>query len=207
MKRHILILLMFIVACGQDDNIPETPLGPNKEDPSIDIYEAILEQTGCKVKDAETIVKLFVYDENSDTKYLYGSRKNEDSEQFWVSKYDINGESLWDITLATPKIEDNQNEIESWAYFFSELNNGNLAILQLLGEKNSFHVLESRVIVISQADGRIISNIDIEGSLFTNIHVLQDGFLVYSEMKERDFIPNASENIFYIHNDGKLVLV
>lgn len=202
MKKHILVLLVFLASCSQDDTVPEELYNPD-EAYARERYEAILELTGCKVEDAETVEKLFVYDDSSDGKYLYGSKKKEKRELFWISKYDDRGNSLWDIVLPTPEIALDKNEIESWAYSLKELSNGNLVFFQIMGA--NIMAYESRVLIINPNDGGTIANIDIEHSLFTNIHLLKEGFLVYSEKRERDLSPNASDKIFYISNDGVLL--
>lgn len=202
MKKHILVLLVFLASCSQDDTVPEELYNPD-EAYARERYEAILELTGCKVEDAETVEKLFVYDDSSDGKYLYGSKKKEKRELFWISKYDDRGNSLWDIVLPTPEIALDKNEIESWAYSLKELSNGNLVFFQIMGA--NIMAYESRVLIINPYDGGTIANIDIEHSLFTNIHLLKEGFLVYSEERERALSPNASDKIYYISNDGELI--
>ena len=86
-------LILFIVSgCGKEEEVSPIEIADETK-----IEEEIFELTGCRPVDAETIDAFQVFQDKAGSKYLYGSKKKNDKSCFWFSKYDSDGESIWDV--------------------------------------------------------------------------------------------------------------
>jgi hypothetical protein len=207
-KLYIFALFLFsiLVSCKKDSQpvpVPDPGAVITLPDDKVK-YEELLKNTGCKVKEAASVIgRVDVFkDTISKTTYLYGSRRSDNKTVFWVSKYTSDGDAIWDITLPS-KPEDPSNSAH--AYLFNRLEADHFAIIQVfMADQTS--IKATRVIIMNSNTGKSDAQLDFGTSTYANMYTLKESFLLYNSQAELNFNLNASRAILQISKTGEILV-
>lgn len=150
MKKSLFLFftLLFFISCGKEDDINP---GENQK-PGEGTYtaEKVFEETGCKPTEIEKILSLTLFTDSDGTKYLYGSKKKEEIESFWVAQFSSSGDQIWEIVKKDGNSESLAHNLQRAnaeklvvAYMTKEgfeLKNGNPMFIDKEGKAETFHV-------------------------------------------------------------------
>lgn len=193
-----LIFLSVFTSCKKDNNKPVPEVMPPL---STERYDSILKETGCKVKNAENVERLFVFkDSTNNTTYLYGSRKINKQIDIWISKYNTEGEVLWDTTFISPA-----PSLGTSAYLFNKLNDDNFAIFQVsLGAVSEQK--GTKAMVINSTTGKPKAVLDLGNYLYERMYNLKETFLIYNEEGDIGRAGGrAGTDIIQVSNAGAII--
>ncbi len=192
----LLVLVISLVSCkketsDQNEEIPSEQSGA---------YERILAATGCKVKDAASIEIIDIHKDSIDkTTYLFGSRKINDKERFWFSKYDPDGNLLWDNTINSSK-----EGLESHAYYFNQLTESTIATFEMF-KRSSIDVVTTRVLLIDAGTGEVTATVDVDDGVFSSMYNMRESFLIYNTKRELEINSKASISILHFDYSGNII--
>lgn len=185
-------LILFIVSgCGKEEEVSPIEIADETK-----IEEEIFELTGCRPVDAETIDAFQVFQDKAGSKYLYGSKKKNDKSCFWFSKYDSDGESIWDVVHEDAKWS-------SWGYKPVELFNGNIVIGNEVG--NSYSQLYNRSLAVFKADGNAKFLELRDGFFYSDVLTYEDFFFTTLDAATAAVNPSATGDTYQISNQGDII--
>ncbi len=199
-KLVILILTVSFFACSSGKKDEPEPTNSTDFVDEQKKYEEIYEYTGCKVKDARSIVYLKkTTDTVSNEIYLHGSRTKDSKEIFWVSKYKPDGDLIWEINH---KMDGNH---ESTAMFFNILDAETAAMMYVTDRTSALssqYTTETKLIIVNTKEGKISKSIDYGTTTYATIKPLINTFLVYNTELEKGVNSRAGGDVFVYDNKG-----
>ena len=202
MNKFLLLALavlmpMWFIGCGKE----EMPSDPEEylPDNSSNIGEEIAKKYGLYPVGADKIKRFYLYEDNEKSKYLYGSKENEDGKEiFWFSKYDTDGQSIFDIV-------NDDEQFASHAYGPVQLSNGNIVVNNVLKTRgDAFEVKGSSPVVINQeGDAKFIDTK--ENYYYSDVLLYDDFFFTIISNDELNKVSFASNCGYQINNSGDIM--
>jgi hypothetical protein len=214
MKKIILFALLFslFLGCEKVDIIdipkeeePSTPVDPTpKDEPSTSVddlrkqmEEDIYKETGCRTTDADKIIMYKLFETEKD-KYLYGSKEINDKESLWVSKYNQQGDCIWEKILS-------DLNYKSHAVFPFVLSNDNIVFSYVRKYNNSFEVITGTPIIVDVNSGEIIQVKTKEIYFFDQVHAFSDFFFCTLSDKEKLSLSVEGDFSIQVSNNGDVI--
>lgn len=201
-RTTILLITLILCSCSKNEILAPTDSwndGTYKYN-----YEQIYKDTGCKVNDAGSISILNPpFTDSNGFRYLYGARRVGDNSIFWVSKYESNGDLIWE-TIKAP-----DNEKYTRAIWPKELSNGNVVIACVVdkevypsfsGSKRMFPT------ILSKADGAVSFIKVVDGYFYSYTNVYDKFFICGIDDKELSLNTSARKWFSQISNNGDILL-
>lgn len=195
MKNILLLFIPFFLITGcqkQDNDVPSPsyPLYPTVED--------FFDQTGCKPSDTDLIRSWrLLVDENTQNRYLYGSKEKNGKENFWFAKYNSSGEQLWE----TIKIED---DYKNHAFNAKILSTGNIIVMDIR-MSSDIDIKETCPVIINSNNGKTNFIKILEGFYGSDIYIYDRFFICSISQDALNLIPNAKPWHVQISNEGEIL--
>ena len=196
MNKFLLVLVFLLfIGCGKED-MPDAPEN-QLPDGSINMGEEIAEQYGLYPVDADKIARFYLYEDKDGSKYLYGSKENENGkENFWFSKYDTDGQSTFDIV-------NNDKQFASHAYGPVQLSNGNIVVNNVL-KIGEYEIKGSSPVIINQeGDAKFVDTKD--NYYYSDVLLYDDFFFTIISDSELNKVSFASNCSYQIDNSGNVM--
>lgn len=198
-KFYIFALVFFCVftSCKKDSNKPVPEVIPPLD---TEKYDYILKQTGCKVKNAESVKALFISkDKSENTTYIYGSRKVKDQEDFWISKYNSEGDVMWDTTFVSKTPNPGL-----YAYGMNKLDNDHIAFFKLF-RLDDIQSNATVVEIVNSNTGKAKTSVDLGKYVYATFYNMKESFLVYNTYDEISRNKNAGTDIIQVSKAGTII--
>lgn len=185
--------LLFFIGCKED--LSDEPFE------SLSPVEEIFRSTGCRPTDVEKIRQLDLYVDKDSTKYLYGSKVEDDVESFWVAQYNSSGDQVWEIIHK-------DTELSSHAYAPKQINNGNIVVGNVIKEGSYPDVYiygVSPVLITHEGKADYISVY--RNYCYNNLYPFDDFFFCDIDPQEVLHLnnPNIKRWCVQFSNDGKIM--
>lgn len=188
-------LLVLLCACGDEtiDREPEEQLTPEEQFTSEDLYIS----TGCRLKDISQITKFSLHG-SADARYLYGSKKINGEDVFWITKFTMQGDSIWEVLKE-------KKGFKTYAYNPVFLNDNNLLLARVTTE-GMYNITDISPFIISVKEGTT-KEIPIGGTLFYDqVQMFDDYFCcTLSEAEENRLTSSADFCAVQISYEGMVL--
>lgn len=194
--KYIYILLfisLLLFGCKKDET-NDIPINIENQNTVEEIFKA----TGCKATNVQDIniarMRLFV--DNNNIKYLYGSKTKNNIENFWIAKFDLSGNQLWEII-------NSKSLTTNFAYNPQVLHNGNLVFG--CAQLNNDYVLAVQPVLITPQNG-IAKFINVrENFQYSDITIFDNFFFCSINDRQLNLNSNAIRWFAQIDNEGNIL--
>lgn len=198
-KIYILFFISLLLFGCKKDETNDIPI--NTEDQNT--VEEIFKATGCKPTNVQDIniarMKLFV--DNNNIKYLYGSKIKNNIENFWIAKFDLSGDQLWEII-------NSKSLVTNFAYNPQVLSNGNLVLGCVKLSNNDILLstpIEVQPVLITPQNGTAKFINVREKFQYSDITIFDNFFFCSIGDRELSLNPNAIKWFAQIDNKGNIL--
>jgi hypothetical protein len=197
MKKIILFTLLFslFLGCEKADDFKEDP-STSVDDQRKEMEENIYKRTGCRPKDADKIKKYMLF-ETGEHKYLYGSKEIDNKESLWVSKYNQQGDYIWEKSLSDP-------DYKSHAIFPFVLSNDNI-VFAYARMYDDFKAVKCTPVIVDVNSGEITQVKTKEVYFFDQVFAFSDFFFCTLSDKEKNLIPIEGDFSIQVSNNGDVI--
>ncbi|MDR3142160.1 MAG: Ig-like domain-containing protein [Tannerellaceae bacterium] len=202
MKKIVLFTLLFslFLGCEKGGDID----GPKEENPSTSVddqrkqrEEDIYKETGCRTKDADKIKRCGLF-ETGGHKYLYGSKEINNKESLWVSKYNQQGDCIWEKIFSDPNYG-------SFAALPFVLSNGNIVFSYVRNHANSIEVIAGTPIIVDINSGEITQVKTKEIYFFNQVFVFSDFFFCTLSDDQKMILSVEGNFSMQVSNNGDVI--
>ncbi len=186
-----LAFLLYGCMIGSDSKDEKPVVKPIPE--YTESLEDIFKRTGCKPLDYQNIEKMkLLVDQQNGYRYLYGSKNKEEKEVFWVAKFELSGEQIWEKTIADPVYT------TTYATLLYVLP-GDKVLANLVKENSGGPVILSA----ETGSHRLV---DVPGGyFFDEVYAFENFFFCCISRKELQKNPAANEMNLQITYDGRII--
>jgi hypothetical protein len=200
MKKIILFSLLFSLFLGCEkvdviDNPKEEP-STSVDDQRKQMEEDIYKETGCRPKDVDKI-KMYRLFETEGYKYLYGSKEINNKESLWVSKYNQQGDYIWEKSLSDP-------DYKSHAIFPFVLSNDNI-VFAYARMYDDFEAIKSTPVIVDVNSGEITQVKTKEIYFFDQVFAFSDFFFCTLSDSQKNLIPIKGDFSIQVSNNGDVI--
>lgn len=201
-KNYFIALIFLFTIAGCKKGSDPSDFGEKPEVPS-EAYKKVLAETGCKVKNAENIrLREILKDTVDHVTFLWGSRLLNGKQVSWMSKYNSEGDVIWDVS-GTPATD----ETSTHAYHLTKMDKDNFAIFEVLkASSNSPVVSATKLQVVNSNTGSVNKTISFKNT-YARIAKLKESILIYNLQEDIRVDPKAGTDIIQIDRAGEIVKI
>ncbi len=195
MKKWLFLSLLFLVCACDKESFNELP--PEKIDESKYTPEDLFKSTGCRLNYIGNIKKMNLFG-NSDARYLYGSKDINGNEVFWVNKFTLSGDSIWE-TLITKK----DLQLSAIQPFFLDDDNILFGCATIIDDRQN--IANSSPTIVSVKNG-LTKEIDMGKSfIYDKVDIYENFFICSLSNNEQSKYPEYTPQSAQISKDGTIL--
>jgi len=187
MKKILFLLftLSLFISCGTEKE--ELPPDKVTVDDGSQNAEKIFKETGCKPTEAGEIVTFSLFTDINNTKYLYGSKKKNEVNIFWVAQFNSAGDQVWEI-------QNKDKTYNSRALNPVQISNGKIIFANVTEtSNNTIDGTKGASPVMIDKDGKAKFINVFEGYYYSNIYEYDDFFFCILSQNEFNKLPDGTK--------------